>query len=193
MLKGQKGVTLVALVITIIVLLILAGVSISLVMGENGVLTQAQGAVVAQKIGGAREKLESAVAAMEMTYKTDWAKNTSAKRSDTYKGLASEAAGVKTYYTTLKAFQAELEANGLVYATWSDTDKVATRVNAEGTAVADLTGLPAANVGSAAPTDYLYFMNGTDIFKVKMYVNDSTGALVVSELLAWDGSAFKAE
>ena len=39
--KSNKGITLVALVITIIVLLILAGVSISLVVGDNGVLTQA--------------------------------------------------------------------------------------------------------------------------------------------------------
>ena len=38
--KKQKGITLVALVITIIVLLILAGVSISLALGNNGVLTR---------------------------------------------------------------------------------------------------------------------------------------------------------
>ena len=37
MLKGQKGITLVALVITIIVLLILAGVTITLTLGENGI------------------------------------------------------------------------------------------------------------------------------------------------------------
>ena len=34
MLKGQKGITLVALVVTIIVLIILAGVSIALVLGQ---------------------------------------------------------------------------------------------------------------------------------------------------------------
>lgn len=44
MLKSNKGVTLVALVITIIVLLILAGVSISLVVGDNGVLSNATNA-----------------------------------------------------------------------------------------------------------------------------------------------------
>ncbi len=41
MLKQQKGVTLVALVITIIVLLILAGVSIAMLTGDNGILTKA--------------------------------------------------------------------------------------------------------------------------------------------------------
>ena len=39
--RNQKGITLIALVITIIVLLILAGVSIAMLTGENGILTQA--------------------------------------------------------------------------------------------------------------------------------------------------------
>lgn len=40
--KNEKGITLVALVITIIVLLILAGVTISLVIGENGLITRSK-------------------------------------------------------------------------------------------------------------------------------------------------------
>ena len=40
--RREKGITLIALVITIIVLLILAGVSIAMLTGENGILTQAQ-------------------------------------------------------------------------------------------------------------------------------------------------------
>ena len=45
MLKTEKGITLVALIITIIVLLILAGVSIGMVTGENGLLTKSRTAV----------------------------------------------------------------------------------------------------------------------------------------------------
>ena len=41
-LKTNKGITLVALVVTIIVLILLAAVSINLVLGENGILTKAQ-------------------------------------------------------------------------------------------------------------------------------------------------------
>lgn len=37
MLKQQKGITLVALVITVIVMLILAGVAISLTINDNGI------------------------------------------------------------------------------------------------------------------------------------------------------------
>ena len=40
--KNQKGVTLVALVVTIIVLIILAGISINLILGDNGIITIAK-------------------------------------------------------------------------------------------------------------------------------------------------------
>ena len=43
-LKIKKGITLIALVITIIVLLILAGVTIATLTGDNGILTKAQSA-----------------------------------------------------------------------------------------------------------------------------------------------------
>ena len=39
--KKQNGITLIALVVTIIVLIILAGVSIAMLIGENGVISQA--------------------------------------------------------------------------------------------------------------------------------------------------------
>lgn len=42
--KNQRGITLIALVVTIIVLMILAGVSINMIVGDNGLLTKAQDA-----------------------------------------------------------------------------------------------------------------------------------------------------
>ena len=42
MLKQQKGITLVALVITIVVLIILAGVAISLTLDNNGIFQRAK-------------------------------------------------------------------------------------------------------------------------------------------------------
>ena len=42
--KKNKGITLVALVVTIVVLLILAGVSINLVLGNNGIIAKAKDA-----------------------------------------------------------------------------------------------------------------------------------------------------
>ena len=40
--RNQRGITLIALVITIIVLLILAGVSIAMLTGDNGILSNAR-------------------------------------------------------------------------------------------------------------------------------------------------------
>ena len=44
MLKKQKGITLIALVVTIVVLLILAGVTISLLLDENGIIAKSKDA-----------------------------------------------------------------------------------------------------------------------------------------------------
>ena len=61
--KTNKGITLIALVITIIVLLILAAVSIATLTGENGILTRAQDAKTSTKIAEEREKVELAATA----------------------------------------------------------------------------------------------------------------------------------
>ena len=38
----EKGITLVALVVTIIIILILAGITINMIVGENGIIRSAQ-------------------------------------------------------------------------------------------------------------------------------------------------------
>lgn len=54
---NNKGITLIALVITIIVLLILAGVSIAMLTGQNGILTQANNSKSATVKAEAVEKI----------------------------------------------------------------------------------------------------------------------------------------
>ena len=66
--KSNKGVTLIALVITIIVLLILAGVSISLVVGDSGVFTRGRDATTKTQIAGLEEALNRAVASAQGVY-----------------------------------------------------------------------------------------------------------------------------
>ena len=61
--KNAKGITLIALVITIIVLLILAGVSIAMLTGQNGILTQAQNAKTTNENKSAEEKVKLAIMA----------------------------------------------------------------------------------------------------------------------------------
>ena len=61
MLKRNKGITLIALVITIIVLLILASVSIAMLTGENGILTQATNAKEKTQEAEDKEKIQIAI------------------------------------------------------------------------------------------------------------------------------------
>ncbi len=56
--RENKGITLIALIITIIVLLILASVSINAVVGDNGVLSQAQNASEKTKAGSEKEAIQ---------------------------------------------------------------------------------------------------------------------------------------
>jgi competence protein ComGC len=58
MLKDKRGITLVALVITIIVLLILAGITINLTIGEDGIITKAKEAGSKMEMASIKEKLE---------------------------------------------------------------------------------------------------------------------------------------
>ena len=67
-LKDQKGITLVALVITIIVLLILAGVSLSLVVGDNGILGRASNTAQAQREAEVKEKVVMELVNLEAEY-----------------------------------------------------------------------------------------------------------------------------
>ena len=57
-LKKTNGITLIALIVTIIVLLILAGVSIAMLTGENGILTQAKKAEKETKIANEKEAIQ---------------------------------------------------------------------------------------------------------------------------------------
>lgn len=63
--RNQKGITLIALVITIIVLLILAGVSIAMLTGKNGILTQANNAKAETTKAEAIEKINMSLNAVK--------------------------------------------------------------------------------------------------------------------------------
>ncbi len=59
--KGEQGITLVALVITIIIIIILATVTINMAFGDNGLITQAQKAkdMTANSIAAEQEGMNS--------------------------------------------------------------------------------------------------------------------------------------
>ncbi len=62
----EKGITLIALVITIIVMLILAGISLNLTIGENGILGKSREAVNQNNIARIRETLEMTLSGIQI-------------------------------------------------------------------------------------------------------------------------------
>ncbi len=53
--RNQKGITLIALVITIVILLILAGITVRLLRGEEGILKRSEGATIQTQIAEIEE------------------------------------------------------------------------------------------------------------------------------------------
>ncbi|MBQ5475243.1 MAG: Ig-like domain-containing protein, partial [Lachnospiraceae bacterium] len=74
-LKKTNGITLIALIISVIVLLILAGVAINVTVGENGVLTQATTAVKKNKKAKVLEDVKLAWTGIKADYYAKWSQN----------------------------------------------------------------------------------------------------------------------
>ena len=66
-LKGKNGITLLALIVSILVLLILVGISISMLIGQNSVTNNAAKAKKVTKYGEIEDKIELAIAAACIT------------------------------------------------------------------------------------------------------------------------------
>lgn len=76
MFKQEKGITLVSLVITIIVMLILAGVSLSMVMGEGSVLNQARDAVDTTELSSVKDEIGMALGSAQTNFYAGYASTT---------------------------------------------------------------------------------------------------------------------
>ena len=63
--RNERGVTLIALVVTIVVLLILAGTAIAMLSGDDGIMTNAQRSQAANTEGEIREKIKMAYNAVK--------------------------------------------------------------------------------------------------------------------------------
>lgn len=102
MFREQKGITLIALVITIIVLLILAGVSIAMLSGENGILSQSRNAKKSQIEGEVSERIKLAVQAAKMYSEEKAVKTSSGWLASGHIGSDSDAADADTIVGQLK-------------------------------------------------------------------------------------------
>ena len=118
--KNNKGITLIALVVTIIVLLILAGVSIAMLTGDNGILSRASQSSVANAIGEGKDQVGLKVAECTSDY-YDWKYN-GATVSGLTKGDPN--ANPATADTTLTEYiTAKLNDNSILLAEDFNNDK----------------------------------------------------------------------
>ena len=101
LMKLNKGITLVALVITIIVLLILVGVTIATLTGDNGILTKAKSAKTQTEQAKADENLKIAIAG---SYGTDGKLN--------LKDLKDNLKNQEISYTDSEEFPLKVTVNG---------------------------------------------------------------------------------
>lgn len=158
--KNQKGITLIALVITIIVLLILAGVSIAMLTGQNGILTQANSAKTETNKAEAVEKINLALNAVKSeVYKQQ-------VTSSSYQPLTATTSGSTTTYAW----------NGTAIKTMLGTDQIteatASTTKASGTYYYEL------NTSTGVLT-ISYFNTTTNVAEVSGTINLSASPYTI--------------
>lgn len=113
MFKQQKGITLIALVITIIVLLILAGITIAMLTGSDSAPAKANEAKQKQDIGSAKDQVYMVAQKAQMDFYEDTyvkkgattstsATNINSASADCGKYVADELGGTTGEYKTAK-------------------------------------------------------------------------------------------
>ena len=76
MIKENRAITLIALVVIIIVLIMLAGLSLNLLFGDNGILTKTHESVKLERIAQKEEEVSMAIASVIMDNLGDYSKVT---------------------------------------------------------------------------------------------------------------------
>ena len=183
--KRERGITLIALVITIIVLLILAGVSISLVLGNNGVLTQSKTSVTENKKATAKEEVTMAWAACETDYWNAWEKDSSVSKQDFFEGNNGNP-GLSSYLTTGTVTNFLYGDNTTFDYEKSASEKYHITINNKGEVSSiEKTGISTSDVetggGNEVATTELWTQNGTTV------INSTTNqTLEVGDIVSYD-------
>lgn len=124
--REEKGITLIALIVTIIILLILAGVTLSMVAGEQGILKRTENVVSKTNQSQIQEEIELAYQAMMMdTLIENWDNTQKAEQLE--KALQKQDANAKvveidkTLLISYKGYEVSIDKNGKI--TIEDTSK----------------------------------------------------------------------
>lgn len=189
--KINKGITLIALVITIVVLIILAGVAINLSLGENGIFNKAEQAKESTIKETATEKMNLKIINMQMeTYGNkqrmptlqEFADGLCADREIEYVQLQSkkmaalekiEVGNANSIFTKLKEYPYEFEINSSLQLASVDGVKVESANTFTGEVIhfnATSKG-QASSASSAVLTDtYTFEENGTYIVIANIFM-----------------------
>lgn len=108
--RGNRGITLIALVVTIIVLLILAGISIQMLTGNSGILTQTQNAKDSTRGGDVQEQVNLAVSENAIAEYTSGTKKT---RDGVISELYRDKKLTENEYNKLMGLEGEEQVNVL--------------------------------------------------------------------------------
>lgn len=136
--KENKGITLIALVITIIVLLILAGVSIAMLSGDNSIFKQASKSAVATTMSAAKEAVvRESYATISAYYEKAYVDNTLEGATSLQEAVTTAADRATSDGTTISVSgneititynsdttitsKATVDTNGKI-GTWTDTN-----------------------------------------------------------------------
>ena len=119
--KDAKGITLIALVITIVVLIILAGVVIMLSLGNNGIFNRAKQAKEEYKLAQAREELEIEILNVQTKILEEKART--ATLEDLLNTLDKNKYEIVLYYTPIASNETQV-----LKATYSKVKEISTGI-----------------------------------------------------------------
>lgn len=100
--KERKGITLIALIITIITLLILAGVSILMLTGDNGILIRTQSSKKVSEIAKIKEEIQTEIIAEQAGNEGDISEDVLKKILEKYGKINYDTDGKKIKSITTK-------------------------------------------------------------------------------------------
>lgn len=128
--KDNKGITLIALVITIIVLLILAGVSIAMLSGDNSLLGRAQSTVYTNEIAAGKDEVSIAYNAAYADYLESKYDSTTSTKKTFWECFDAELDKITQSdftltYTEITAGTSDTASAKVVVTSKSDTSKLA--------------------------------------------------------------------
>ena len=166
--KNQNGVTLIALAVTIIVMLILAGATMSMLSGDSGLITNARKASASNKEADVKEKMASAYNVVKTTVESERA------LTGSYDAETELTANLdKTTGNYINLIQEELGKASVITTSTTKEDKEAKNTTAKGKYYVYV--VQKTNAASESGKDtYIYMDYYDDTFTLDITANDTT-------------------